>query len=62
MTQKLNGPEAVSTGFGSLDFNRKIPVRCTSGNRKLSVILAVSKSLSDAFLEMIKPEPEQNDG
>lgn len=62
MTQKLNGPEAVSTGFGSLDFNRKIPVRCTSGNRKLSVILAVSKSLSDAFLEIIKPEPEQNDG
>ena len=62
INSKLNGPEVVSTGFGIFDFNLNIPVRCTSGNRKLSVTLAVSKSFSEAFLEIIKPEPEQNDG
>ena len=62
MIEKLNSPEAASTGFGSFDFNRKIPVRCTSGKRKLSVVFAVSRSFSEAFLEMMKPEPEQNDG
>ena len=93
-----NRPELDSTGFFNFDFIRRIPVKWTSGNRKLSVvlflfhlyfilgrrisrgpnngskiwtpnnvpkmepILATSKIFPVAFLEIINPDPEQNEG